>query len=415
MNLSSISFFSSSREEKILPIKELGLYIHIPFCSYRCHYCNFYLETGWSSKVVKSNLENILEEFSFFYEKLQEPNIKTLYIGGGTPSIIPEDVLDWFLSSLVKRIGRMPWEEATFEMNPESLSLGKLKVLSSYGFNRISLGVQTFHEKFLLQMGRRSSLKDIEEALAILKSSWKGSFSIDLITGYPGQSEQEVFYDLRKAICFNPSHISLYDLTVEEKTPLEDLVLRGDVIPLKEEVKEEYWLKARDFLVSQNYGNYETSNFALKGYESLHNQRYWDLLPYLGIGAGAVSLLLGEKGNGEKVIFRRENSNIFDYKRREETNFEKIEPLEFLFEHFMVGWRTQEGVSKDLILKRFGKQVFEKISLFLEEEYEESILNFPARWALKQYQRDTLNSFLIQFQENLHKTFQRTKVDLITL
>lgn len=415
MNLSSTSFFSPLREEKFLSISKIGLYIHIPFCSYRCHYCNFYLETGWSFQILKSNLENILEEFSFFHDKLGNPNITTLYIGGGTPSVIPEGLLEWFLSHLIKKIGSISWEEATFEMNPESLSLGKLKILEKYHFNRISLGVQTFQEKFLLEMGRRSSLKEIEEALFLLKNKWRGSFSLDLITGYPNQTKEEVFMDLKKVISLNPSHISLYDLTVEERTPLEDLVKRGDILSLEEDMKEDYWLSARDFLISQGYHNYETSNFALKGYESLHNQRYWDLLPYLGLGAGAVSLLAGESLRGEKIVFRRENSNIFDYKRKEGTTIEKIEPLEFLFEHFMVGWRTQKGVSQEILLKRFGKEVKEELSLLLRKYYSQEVFDHEGRWSLRGNQRDTLNSFLINFQEKLYENFTKESVNILAI
>lgn len=383
-----------------LPVKEISVYVHIPFCEYRCYYCDFYLETGWSLSILKSFLKRSLDQFSQDYKELGEPLIDTLYIGGGTPSILPPSLLEYFFENFFAITKTFSLPEITFEMNPESCTFDKLKVLSSYSVNRLSLGVQTFQESHLQSMGRRCSLNQIYEALDLIAANWRGDYNLDLITGYPSQTQKELQKDIKEVLIYKPSHISLYDLTVESETVLETLIETKRLTPLLSEIKESFWLKARDLLKYNGYNDYETSNFSLEGKESRHNSHYWSLDPYLGIGAGAVSLWLLKTQQGIKAM-RRTNGNVFSYRRKEDEKREIISCEEFLFEHFLVGWRTKRGVSKDKIQRRFGLSVKEKLENILRASFSEEVINDQDFWRLKDYYRDILNTFLSKFQSVL--------------
>lgn len=301
-----------------------ALYIHIPFCSSRCHYCNFYFETGWSERILRNTLDRSLEEFQQYYRELGYPGISTVYLGGGTPSVIPPEMMGDYLSRLFRLIRRdnsLPKVmELDVEANPESLSRDFLERIAAESRDhcstlRLSLGVQSFQRRILRSLGRVSSTDDIYTALKTaleFKSDAPLPFALncDLIYGAGEQSLEDFQEDLQELLNYDPDGISLYELTVEERTPLAQAVAAGRKTVADAPRLDSLWALAQETLGEHGYRNYEISNFSRPGKESKHNFAYWRLRPYIGIGPGAVSTL-----PFDSRPVRIENPDLFEYRR----------------------------------------------------------------------------------------------------
>lgn len=268
--------------------------------------------------------------------------IRTVYWGGGTPSVIPLRQMETLLQRLSKLWGffNFPVEEWTVEVNPENLSAEMLKLLADQGVTRLSLGIQTFDDQALSVLGRRTDSRTNRRALELVASRWSGSWSADLMTGLPGQKEVQT--DLRTLLSFQPPHVSLYALTVEEGTPLANMVRQGQVI-LAQEAAEDFWIEARDELVASGRTWYEVSNFALPGHEGKHNQTYWRLEPYLGLGPGSASTLPVKDPAGTKMQ-RRHEPALFRWLSGTLASVEVLGPNALLKEYFLTALRTSEGL-----------------------------------------------------------------------
>ncbi len=407
-----------------LPLSDVSVYVHIPFCTSRCRYCDFYFETGWSPRVLGRTLDRIVEEAASFMEAANRPRVTTLYVGGGTPSVIPPRLLDDFLVRLREalRTGARGPDEWTFEANPESLGGELLAVLGGNGVTRISLGAQTFQDPLLRFLTRRASRETVLASLARIAAGRDGEriphLNVDLMTGVPGQTEAMTLEDISLAMEFRPDHLSVYSLTVEERTPLFQMVARGDARMPARETQESIWFSARDRLVELGFDHYEISNFALPGARSRHNLAYWRLAPYLGLGPGAVSTIpglldgpLGEGerplGAGEPGVLRLKNPNLFAYgSERAPGRGRAIEALsgaEFLLEHFLSGLRTSEGVSLDRIERVFAVDLAAAWRAPIERwEAAGRILSAPAgarRIVLGEASRMLLDPFLVEIAE----------------
>lgn len=345
-----------------------SVYVHIPFCASRCNYCDFYFETGHSPRVMAAVLNRILEEAEFFLPAMGHPRIRSIYFGGGTPSVIPPELLETFLDRFRCLLfpdgqpsgeGRPEW---TFEANPESVTAELVQVLAHAGVSRISLGVQSFRDELLAALTRRADSRTVRKALTLLTDATTRTpiphLNIDLITGIPGQSLAALKGDIEQALQFRPDHFSLYSLTVEEHTPLKQAVERGAARPVSADREESMWLAARERLETDGYEWYEISNFALPGCRSAHNSSYWRMEPYLGLGPGAVSTLPMHKGDGRPAPYRLTNPNLFIYASQLDRSWNHgVEPLSssaLLFDHFLTGLRTSEGVSLERLASIFG-------------------------------------------------------------
>lgn len=345
------------------PVRRVSLYIHIPFCSSRCRYCDFYFETGWSPRVMGRTLDRIVEEGAYLFAQLGGPRVSTVYVGGGTPSVIPPRQLDDFLVRLraALSIGGTLDEpdEWSFEANPESVSAELLAVLRERGVSRLSLGVQSFHDPLLRSLTRRATGARIVEALELIDRLPAAKrfphLNLDLIVGIPGQSRELVLDDIERALAFTPDHLSVYSLTVEERTPLAQMVARGEARELPPERQEELWFAARDALLDRGFEHYEVSNFARPGARSLHNRAYWRLDPYIGLGPGGVSTIPVAPGPG---VARLTNPNLFLYSSASDPSWkqevELLSPKALLLEHFLTGLRTSDGVSLSRLKRIFG-------------------------------------------------------------
>ena len=270
-----------------------SVYVHIPFCASRCIYCGFYSTVG--SGLEASYVSALEQELSLRAKYLPPDRpIRTIYLGGGTPSQLSPNLLERILRQVDKLIVTphnhgLKVEETTIECNPDDVSETFSQALYSLGVNRVSLGIQTFDDHRLLFLHRRHNASQAEEAIRRLRHSGINNISIDLMFGFPGQTVADWEHDIERALSLRPTHISAYGLTYEEGTPLEHHLREGLISTIDEETQRLMYDLLCDRLESFGYEHYEISNFALPGFRSRHNSGYWNRVPYLGLGAAAHS------------------------------------------------------------------------------------------------------------------------------
>ena len=280
-----------------------GIYIHVPFCQSRCAYCDFYSTTLLAHR--KSYIDTVCRELQHRLPELLDEPINTIYFGGGTPSTLTIEELRWILmeaTSNSPRRGRnlesaMPESplfgrevgEVTLEANPDDLTEEYARNLRTLPINRVSIGIQSFHDRTLRLVGRRHTAQEAIEAVHRCQRHDLTNISIDLIYGLPGETLDDWAYSLDQAIALGVKHISAYHLTYEEGTRLWRMKEQGLVSPIDEEQSVRSFELLREKLLAAGYEHYEISNFALPGYHSRHNSSYWQGTPYLGIGPGAHS------------------------------------------------------------------------------------------------------------------------------
>ena len=264
-----------------------GIYIHIPFCKKACHYCNFHFSTQLERK--SELVDSIVQEIHWRKEYLSDRNIKTIYLGGGTPSLLDHRELNTIFEAIHKIYNVSTDAEVTLEANPDDLTVPKLKELANSPVNRLSIGIQSFYEEDLLYMNRSHDARQAKDCITNALDQGFEELSIDLIYGSPTTSQQMWETNVQKAIEYKTPHLSCYALTVEPKTALAHMIAKEKAAAPDEN-------KAADqfqYLISQTkaagYLHYEISNLALEGMFSKHNTNYWKGIPYLGIGPAAHS------------------------------------------------------------------------------------------------------------------------------
>ena len=337
-------------------MKPSGLYIHIPFCTQKCRYCDFYSITqkaGFAPYHPNPQfIERLLHDVRFFKERSAIEAWKTVYIGGGTPSLLhPDDIS--ILAAGIREGQKQPVQEFTIEANPEDIHPEWLAACSEGGINRLSIGVQTFDNDVLAVNGRRGSKEKTITALDTIKRRWQGALSCDLIVGLAGQTAQSLADDVRRLIDYRIEHLSLYGLCSEE--PLPDT--REDFI--SELLRENTALLAKN-----GYIRYEVSNFSYQDkHRSLHNQIYWNMEPYAGIGPAACGTLIYEDGNGRFIAAERfEGSKDIDKwmtaaDRPSVYSYEHIGRNTFLEEVLLMGFRLSAGINRATFARRFGADI----------------------------------------------------------
>jgi oxygen-independent coproporphyrinogen-3 oxidase len=337
-----------------------GLYIHIPFCLSKCPYCDFYSLTDlrliplWL-KALEQEGELYKDEFAAF---------DTLYLGGGTPSLLSASQLTALLDSLRRYFTFAPDPEITLEANPDDLTPEKLRLYLDLGVNRLSVGVQSFHEAELRFLGRRHTARQATVALERVRAADFANLSIDLIYGLPGQTPDTWEQNLTRALEFAPEHLSCYQLTLEEGTPWAALKAQGFLRPPPEETERELFLLTSEFLEERGYLHYEISNFA-KGaaHRSRHNRKYWQHLPYLGLGPGAHSFKEGVRWWNHRSL--DDYSRALAHGLAPRAGSETLTPAQLRLEALYLGFRTREGVPLDLLYPQPG---WEKILAELQQE-----------------------------------------------
>ncbi|NIA19361.1 MAG: radical SAM family heme chaperone HemW [Xanthomonadaceae bacterium] len=265
-----------------------SLYLHIPFCLSRCHYCAFY-STVTTPVPEDFYLRALLSQFDATVAAWHGRQLKTIYMGGGTPSLLSPSFYAEFLNRLSSHFHFLPDIEISIEANPATLSEEKIKGYQSLGINRFSLGVQTFADWGLKLLGRRHSSADVVDTVKMMNRCGVKNLSIDLIYAYPGQTLAGLRRDLESAIRLDPAHISAYCLSIESGTPLAKSIRNKVLARPSEDDQCRFMEETADFLGDSGYCQYEISNFSRPGFESRHNLAYWELRDYWGLGAGAWS------------------------------------------------------------------------------------------------------------------------------
>lgn len=312
-----------------------ALYIHIPFCDSICSYCDFHKEMAKLSK-KEEYIKALLLELTM--NKSHLSSIKTIYIGGGTPTSLPNDLLILFLSQLSTIVDVSSLEEFTIEGNPNDFDIDKVNILHQFGISRVSLGVQTFNKEQLTNLHRTHDKEDVMTAITNLRNVGITNINIDLIFSLPNQTIKEVETDVAELLKLDVPHISYYSLILEEKTLLYHLYEKGELRLNSEELEVDMYQLIIKKLKENGYNHYEISNFSKKGFESKHNSIYWMNQDYLGVGSGSHSLLDNKRfyniRNVKKYIESVTNGNIPSIK--EERNA--------LQEEMIMGLRLLKGI-----------------------------------------------------------------------
>ena len=326
--------------------KPTSAYVHIPFCTQICYYCDF-SKVFIKNQPVDSYLEHLLQEFhSYDIQKL-----RTLYIGGGTPTALSAPQLEVLLDGLTKNLDLSVLEELTIEANPGDLDEHKIAVLKNSAVNRVSLGVQTFDDKMLKKIGRSHLEKDIYENISRLKLAGFDNISIDLIYALPGQTMDQVKDNVAKAIALDIPHMSLYSLILENHTVFMNRMRRGKLPLPKEEVEAEMFEYIIAELERAGFEHYEISNFSKPGFESRHNLMYWDNAEYYGIGAGASGYVNGVRYKNHGPIRHYLKAVEEGNARIHEEHLSLREQME---EEMFLGLRKKTGVSKARFEEKFS-------------------------------------------------------------
>jgi oxygen-independent coproporphyrinogen III oxidase len=333
----------------------LSLYIHFPFCRNRCDYCDFYKEP-LTPELEEQYGKALLTELRLVRESLDEDNrkLETIYIGGGTPSLIDFWHFKYLISMINEYFEIDPLAEFSFEINPESIDSDKLLALRDLGVNRPVFGIQSFDNRLLKKLGRNHNNKDSYKAVYLARAVGYVNFGIDMIFGLPGQTTKKLSDDLNQLTDLTPPHISYYQLTVEDDTVLDNKVKSGKVKLPDRDLQAAMYQAINRELKDSSYIRYEISSFAIPGFECKHNLRYWEGGDFLGLGPSAHSFIGGKRfANSSDLktyidkLSQNERPLIFDT--------ESVEAR--IIESIMLGLRTSHGIDRVKFLERFGMSV----------------------------------------------------------
>ena len=337
-----------------------GLYIHIPFCRKKCNYCDFYLITN--TNILDRFLKKLETEILLQSDKFKEYKFDTIFIGGGTPSLLTEKQIDNLLNCLNKYYNIDSESEITIEANPEDFpNQNKLRTLKKIGINRISFGIQSFIDEELKFLTREHTAKQAIEVIDKVKKYFD-NISIDLIYSLPNQKKINLEKTLGKTLELEIPHISAYTLIFEKETPIYNLMDRKKIYKNDDKFESQLYLMFSDKLIKAGYEHYEVSNYAKKGYESKHNLKYWEYNNYLGFGPSAHSFFNGKRWNNFRNIIKY-NINL----QKNELAIENehiLTPEESKTEFIMLGLRSK-GVNLKRYSEIFRKDFLNKFSVSL--------------------------------------------------
>lgn len=333
-----------------------GLYLHIPFCSQRCVYCDFYFVTTQKSHTsFVQALCSEIEHYGLSHGK-KEP-VETIYFGGGTPSLLHEDEIQRILQAIHTHFDTSKLGEVTLELNPEDVEQGYLEGLRAMGINRLSIGIQSFFSSDLDFMNRSHTASQAEAIIPLAREAGFENITADLIFGLPDQPEEYWAANLEKMVGLDVPHLSTYSLTVEERTPLYRLIQSGLVVPSEDDVLADRYRFTMDYLAHHGYEHYEISSFAKPGYRSQHNQSYWRHTNYLGFGPSAHSLWWRTGSMAERwsnVRNLRQYEALLSTRQLPLDSREAIDLDTLANEYIMLRLRTSDGLDLDILENRYG-------------------------------------------------------------
>ncbi len=383
----------------------MELYIHVPFCRRKCRYCDF---ASWADREdwMPAYVDALLREAGQARGELGPQRMRTAFLGGGTPSLLPERELRRLLLGVEALFPLEPGAEFTTEANPGTLTEAWLDAALSLGVNRLSLGMQAAQERLLRALGRIHTQEQVRQAVSMARRAGIRNLSLDLMFGLPGQTLQDWSETIQEALSLRPEHLSCYGLIPEEGTPLGDAVHRGEVMLPAEETERAMYDLALERLAQAGFQQYEISNFARPGYACAHNLGYWRQTPYLGLGASAASMLparqVGEcyrrRTNVRDLAAYLRQAAAGEFRPGEE---ESVGPAQARFETMMLGLRTSEGVSASSFARMHG--------ISLESAYGSRLRALAAQglvesqgdwWRLTRRGMDVQNAVLVELMDD---------------
>lgn len=347
-------------------------YVHIPFCRRRCFYCDFPIFVvgdklrGETSGNISQYVEALCQEIAV--KSTFEQPLETIFFGGGTPSLLSTQQLQKILNALEEQFGIAANAEISMEIDPGTFDLLHLQGYRRAGINRVSLGVQALEDNLLQACGRSHSVGDIFSAVDLIRQVGLPEFSVDLISGLPHQTLDIWRESLEKIITIAPTHVSIYDLTIEPQTAFGRYYKPGNKPLPEDETTVEMYRMGQKILTGAGYEHYEISNYAKPGHQCQHNRVYWENRPYYGFGMGAASYVQGKRFTRPRKTKEYyawvQNGCIIDCK---ETQIDEV-----LLETLMLGLRLAEGVSFATLKKQFGQKKVDEISKILQPYIEKN-------------------------------------------
>ncbi|NCT17180.1 MAG: coproporphyrinogen III oxidase [Flavobacteriaceae bacterium CG_4_8_14_3_um_filter_34_10] len=344
-----------------------GIYIHIPFCKQACHYCDFHFSTSLKKK--RELVDALCKELVLRKNEILG-RVETIYFGGGTPSLLSQEELEIIFKTIYENYTIIENPEITLEANPDDLSRQKLEQLAKSPINRLSIGIQSFFEEDLKFMNRAHNAEEAENSIKKAKKYFK-NISIDLIYGVPGMSNVRWKQNIEKALSFEILHISSYALTVEPKTALDTFIKKGLVPPVDDALAEQHFFTLMETLQTNDFVQYELSNFGKEGFFSRNNTAYWQGKTYLGIGPSAHSY------DGKNRSWNVKNNSLYINsieKGNLPSETETLSITDCYNEYVMTGLRTIWGVSLTRVELDFGKKYKEYLLLQAQKHLEENLL-----------------------------------------
>ena len=341
-----------------------AIYFHIPFCKRLCGYCDFYrsVKLKYMSQVVESMHFELQSQRNFMDDRA----IRTIYFGGGTPSLLAPSEIERFVEQAKVLFDCSKLEEVTIEVNPDDITPEYVAELRKTSVNRVSMGVQSRDDGCLQFMGRRHSAEQAQKAVKMLQEAGYDNISIDVIFGVEGYGSETLGRTLQGVLAMGVQHISAYHLTIEENTRFGRMLERGELHETEEERSEAEFLQVHNTLTQEGFEHYEVSNYALNGRRSKHNSSYWQGVEYLGIGPGAHSF------NG--AVRRWCEQTIEEYVGGVEYGSEMLSESDKLNEYVMISLRCAEGLSLAKVERDFGGEAREKLELEASKEGLKSLL-----------------------------------------
>lgn len=321
--------------------KNIGLYIHIPFCKSKCFYCDFNSFPGMDS-YIESYFKALYKELLIYSRELKN-KIGTIFIGGGTPSYVSEGLIAMLLEHITSYYDIADDAEISIETNPGTLSYKKLKAYRSCGINRISIGLQAWQDRILKGLGRIHSNEDFLRNYNDAKKAGFDNINVDLMFGIQGQTLDDWLSTVKNVIALEPAHLSCYSLKVEEGTKYGKMLEEGKLKLVDDEIDRQMYHELINILISNEYKHYEISNFSKEGFQCRHNMVYWNAQNYIGVGAGAHSYIGDTRyGNIESV---KEYIDYLNNDRLPRIELENLTEKDKLSEHIILGLRLIEGIS----------------------------------------------------------------------
>ncbi len=325
-----------------------GLYIHIPFCKQACYYCDFHFSTNLSGK--EELVKYICKELILQKDYIGKETIETIYLGGGTPSILSQKELENIFQAINDTFIIDPSAEITLEANPDDLTDDKLDIFQTCGINRLSVGVQSFHEPHLHYLNRSHTKQQAKDSIIRAQKRGFQNISVDLIYGIPHNTHSILKQDLSQLIELEPTHISAYCLTIESKTVFGNWLKKGKIFPIEDLFAAEQFDITMEKLEENRYEHYEISNFSQPGYISIHNSNYWKQKKYLGVGPSAHSY----NGNTRQHNISNNTSYIHSIKKGIiPASIENLTIEEKINEYILTGLRTKWGCDLRFIKKTY--------------------------------------------------------------